>query len=138
MGFFKLTDREAVKRYPHKDGDWIDVREHLSKAEMNYLFRNTPDELLEAQFDTTRASQVAVLKQSPVLAEMLFKMLVVAWSIEDTEPTVENYLALDPDPANWIDGVLFGHVNSMQLSKDEQGKPSNSPRASRKGTRATA
>lgn len=134
MGFLKLADQTTVKRYTHDDGEsWIEVREFLTKAEMNYLLRMTPDSMIEAD----ESKKVAILKDSTGMAEHLFKVMVVAWSVEGAEPTVDNYLALDPDAGSWIDGVLYGHLNSMTLSKDEQGKPSTSPRASRKGTRGT-
>lgn len=132
MGFLKLADKTAIKRYTHEEGDWIEVREHLTKAEMNYLLRSTPNSMIEAE----EGKKVEILKDATGMSETLFGVMVTGWSL-DAEPTVENYLALDPDPANWIDGVLFGHLNTMNLTKDEQGKPSTSPRASRKGTPAT-
>lgn len=132
MGFLKLADRTATKRYTHDDGDWIELREHLTKAEMNYLLRNTPDSMIEA--DETQ--KIAVLKAAPEMAETLFTVMIAAWSLE-VEPTVENYRSLEPDAGNWIDGVLFGHLNTMNLTKEEQGKPTTSPRVSRKATRAT-
>lgn len=132
MGFLKLADQSATKRYTHEQGDWIEVRENLTKAEMNYLLRVTPDSMIEPD----QSSNIAVLKDAPGMAEHLFKMCVVGWSL-DVEPTVENYLALDPQPGAWIDGVLYGHINGMNLTKEEQGKPSTSPRASRKATAET-
>lgn len=129
MGFLKLADKTAVKRYTHEEGDWVEVREYLTKAEMNYVLTQTPDSMIG--IDETAST--AILRDSPGMAQTLFGVLVTGWSLE-VEPTVENYLALDPMPANWIDGVLYGHLNSMAMKKDESGKPSNSPRASRKDT----
>lgn len=134
MGFLKLADKTAVKRYTHPEHEdaWVELREHLTKAEMNFLLRSTPDSMIEA--DENR--RIAVLKDATGMAETLFGVMVVSWSL-DSQPTVENYLALDPDAGNWIDGVLYGHLNNMSMSKEEQGKPSTSPRESRKVARET-
>lgn len=132
MGFLKLADQTAVKRYTHEEGDWVELREQLTKKEMNFLLRVTPDSMIEPDKD----SNIAVLKDAPGMAEHLFATCVVSWSL-DIEPTVENYLALDPQAGSWLDGVLYGHINTMNLTKEEQGKPSTSPRASRKGTPET-
>lgn len=132
MGFLKLADQTAVKRYTHEEGDWVELREQLTKKEMNFLLRVTPDSMIEPDKD----SNIAVLKDAPGMAEHLFATCVVGWSL-DIEPTVENYLALEPQAGSWLDGVLYGHINTMNLTKEEQGKPSTSPRASRKGTAET-
>lgn len=132
MGFLKLADQTAVRRYTHEEGDWVELREQLTKKEMNFLLRVTPDSMIEPDKD----SNIAVLKDAPGMAEHLFATCVVKWSL-DIEPTVENYLALEPQAGSWLDGVLYGHINTMNLTKEEQGKPSTSPRASRKGTAET-
>ena len=137
-GFLKLADTASVTRFDHESGDWIEVKSNISKREMNAIFASLPDEMIERQISDEKHSDEALflVKQGPAVAQALFGALVTGWSL-DAPPTVANYLSLDPEPAAWIDGVLYGHWGSLQMDRDELGKPSTSPRASRKATHET-
>lgn len=137
-GFLRLADTASIKRFDHESGDWIEVKANISKREMNAIFASLPDEMIERQMSDKKHSDetLFLVKQGPAVAQALFGALVTNWSV-DAPPTVSNYLALDPEPAAWIDGVLYGHWASIQMAEGEPGKPSTSPRASRKATHAT-
>jgi hypothetical protein len=55
------------------------------------------------------------------VAETLFTNLVVGWSV-DNSPSVDTYLSLPSEAANWVDKILFEHFNAQSLSGEEQGK----------------
>lgn len=153
MGFLRIADTASVKRYPHyaepeegapedappvEDG-YIECRAAVDKRAMNAVMAGLPDEMIERQMRDEKLGDDAVflVKNSPAVVQGLFSALVTGWSLSEP-PTLANYLALDPEAAAWIDGVLYGHWNSIQVGKDESGKPSTSPRGLRKGTRAKA
>jgi len=153
MGFLRIADTASVKRYDHfapLDDDapegtvaevdgWIELRGAVDKRAMNAVFAGLPDEMIERQMRDEKLGDDAVflVKNSPVVVQSLFSALTTGWSLEES-PTLATYLALNPESASWIDGVLYGHWNTIQTSKAEAGKPLTSPRGSRKATRAKA
>lgn len=127
MGFFKFTDQSKTIRYEHESGEWIECRNTLSKGQMNSLFMNLPQSMVESTGD----ERSFVVREAPELAIALFKAYLVGWSVDDA-PTVEKYLALDPDPAAWIDSKLFEHMAREQMAEDEGKELMTSPKDSLK------
>jgi hypothetical protein len=115
--FLRKVDTTTVKRYSHTSGDWVDLREHLSKREVNAILRVMPSGVT----DTDKQSSGDMVDMVAKVAETLFTNLVVAWSA-DENPSVETYLSMTTEAASWIDGVLFEHFNAQSIAKDESGK----------------
>jgi hypothetical protein len=144
MGFLKVADRET-KRFEHKAKDgsvdaWIEVRARMSKAEENIVQSQLPAEMMELQdvdvANDKKAAAIVMAHITPQLSAIIFEALVTSWSLE-IPATKANYLSLEPEPAAWIDGIIIEHYNNSKTSQDELGKPSTSPKGSRKGTPAT-
>jgi hypothetical protein len=137
MGFLRLADTSATKKIEHKDGDYIEVRANLSKREINSILGSLPGEVFAEAMkksDSKDQSMTVGFRAISETAVAMFKTFVVGWSLPDA-PTVDNYLALDPEPAAWVDGVLMEHWDSIQLRKDEEGKPVTSASGSRRVTK---
>lgn len=117
--FLRPVDKTVTKRYEHESGDWIELRQNLSKREVNAILRVMPTDVAEgATKEKSGAEMVDVLTS---VAETLFTNLVVGWSVDDS-PKVDTYLSLPSDAANWVDKILFEHFNAQSLSGDEAGK----------------
>jgi hypothetical protein len=140
MGFLRYADPASTVRYTHdEDTDtWLEIYASLSKGQMNQLLTDMPDAMLAppAEGEGTMATAALVVKETPQLTRALFRLLVAKWSLDD-EPTVEKYLALESDPAGWIDRILYEHLNGMGATKEEVKKPTTSAKASRKVIRET-
>jgi imidazole glycerol phosphate synthase subunit HisF len=109
----------VTKKYEHDSGDWIELRQNLSKREVNAILRVMPSEAINASQDQKSGADMVDMLSS--VAETLFTNLVVGWSVDDS-PNVDTYLSLPSDAANWVDKILFEHFNSQSLSGDEAGK----------------
>jgi len=116
--FLRPVDKTLTKRYEHDSGDWIELRQNLSKREVNAILRVMPTDVADSTKEKSGAEMVDVLTS---VAETLFTNLVVGWSVDDS-PKVETYLSLPSDAANWVDKILFEHFNGQSLSGDEAGK----------------
>lgn len=116
--FLRPVDKTITKKYEHESGDWIELRQNLSKREVNAILRVMPAEAMSASQEKSGAEMVDMLSS---VAETLFTNLVVAWSVDDS-PSVETYLSLPSEAANWVDKNLFDHFNAQSLSGDEAGK----------------
>ena len=116
--FLRPVDKTLTKRYEHDSGDWIELRQNLSKREVNAILRVMPTDVADNTKEKSGAEMVDVLTS---VAETLFTNLVVGWSVDDS-PKVETYLSLPSDAANWVDKILFEHFNGQSLSGDEAGK----------------
>lgn len=117
--FLRPVDKTVTKRYEHESGDWVDLRQNLSKREVNAILRVMPADAINGTTgEKSGAEMVDVLTS---VAETLFTNLVVGWSVDDS-PSVETYLSLPSDAAGWVDKILFEHFNAQSLSGDEQGK----------------
>ena len=117
--FLRPVDKTVTKKYEHDSGDWIELRQNLSKREVNAILRVMPSEAINASQDQKSGADMVDMLSS--VAETLFTNLVVGWSVDDS-PNVETYLSLPSDAANWVDKILFEHFNSQSLSGDEAGK----------------
>jgi hypothetical protein len=117
--FLRPVDKTVTKKYEHDSGDWIELRQNLSKREVNAILRVMPSEAINASQDQKSGADMVDMLSS--VAETLFTNLVVGWSVDDS-PNVDTYLSLPSDAANWVDKILFEHFNSQSLSGDEAGK----------------
>jgi hypothetical protein len=116
--FLRPVDKTVTKKYEHESGDWIELRQNLSKREVNAILRVMPAEAVTGAQDKSGAEMVDMLTS---VAETLFTNLVVAWSVDET-PHVDTYLSLPSDAAGWVDKILFEHFNAQSLTGEEQGK----------------
>lgn len=117
--FLRPVDRTVTKKFEHESGDWIELRQNLSKREVNAILRVMPSDVGQTTQDGKSGAEVIDMLTS--VAETLFTNLVVAWSVDDS-PSVDTYLSLPSEAANWIDKILFDHFNAQSLSGDEAGK----------------
>ena len=116
--FLRPVDRTLTKKYEHESGDWLELRQNLSKREVNAILRVMPADAINGVDSKSGAEMVDVLTS---VAETLFTNLVVGWSV-DNSPSVDTYLSLPSEAANWVDKILFEHFNAQSLTGDEQGK----------------
>jgi hypothetical protein len=117
--FLRPVDRTLTKKYEHESGDWLELRQNLSKREVNAILRVMPADAVNANTDNKSGAEMVDMLTS--VAETLFTNLVVAWSVDES-PAVDTYLSLPSEAANWVDKILFDHFNAQSLSSDEQGK----------------
>lgn len=117
MGFLTLVDTHATVKVEHESGDYLVLRENLSKRELNEIYRKMP----KSAFRQNGANDEDAIEIATGTAEALFGALVVEWSL-DEPVSIDSYLALRSDAAAWVDGVLFEHLNKQTLTKDESGK----------------
>ena len=103
--FLRPVDKTVTKKYEHDSGDWIELRQNLSKREVNAILRVMPSEAINASQDQKSGADMVDMLSS--VAETLF---------------TNTYLSLPSDAANWVDKILFEHFNSQSLSGDEAGK----------------
>lgn len=129
--FFRLASIDEIKRIDTEEGDdWIDVRANLSKKTMDNIIRLLPDSITSQRQDD-EGNVTVNIGDATDMAYALFKALVVDWSLVDANNakvacSFDNYLALDPAPAQWIDGKLYEHFAALQTSAAERGKASTS------------
>lgn len=122
---------EAVKRIDLGEGDFIAVREEVSKGAFKRIMQLMPQK--EINTDEAEDAKLTLTQGEAVEYQTaLFAALVVGWSL-DRPPTIENYEALENESASEIDRVLGEHFNGINAKKEELGKPSTSPAKQRKG-----
>jgi len=123
--FFRLADTTSTKRLTHENGeDWIDVRANLSKKDMDGILRSLPKSLTSGAKNPDGSTTFDIGDASD-MAYSLYKAVVVGWSL-DVPCTFDNYLALDNEPAQWVDAQLYEHFSSLQTSQAEKGKAKTS------------
>lgn len=114
MSLIRLAKTEG-KNLPFGDeGDFIIVREELSKRDRNALMKKMPlrDDIEETGLTVSEGLDFQT---------DLFESLVIGWS-SALDCTTENYLALPPDATDLIDEVLAQYFADMMPSKEESGK----------------
>lgn len=145
MGLLKFADKNDVKRYTHPDDpeSWIELRNTLTKGEVNSLFNNMPDSLVKQAMvsDEDEESDIEgtllVFRQAPEMSKALFVAYCKAWSL-DAPCTLESYLELDPEASTWVDSTIMEHQTQDAQMTSAEGKPrSRSRRGSRKATAET-
>ena len=117
--FLRPVDKTITKKYEHESGDWIELRQNLSKREVNAILRVMPADIVNGDSQQKSGSEMVDVLTS--VSETLFTNLVIGWSVDDS-PNVDTYLSLPSDAANWVDKILFEHFNGQSLSGDEAGK----------------
>jgi len=112
MGILRLAST-ASKRIDLGDGDYLDVREDISKRDFNKVLAVMP-----ANFDAEKGLNP---KQADEFTSALFDMLVTGWSL-DVDASVENYQALDRNAGLEVDKVLVAQFNDLTPDKEESSK----------------
>lgn len=131
MGKLLRFAAEGAVRLDLGEGDWVEVREEISKGTFRRIMQTMP----QKELDPKAGEKVSLkLTQGEAVDYQctLFEALVTGWSM-DVPATVENYLKLDTDSAGAIDGALAQHFTGMTPEKEELGKPSTSPAKRQKG-----
>lgn len=121
------------KRIDLGDGDWIEVKQELSKREFMQLVQSLPEEVQRKAEDTEADTVSFKVRDAVAFVEALFQVCVTDWSLEGVEPTIDNYARLARESADQIDALLMDHFKELVPSKAEEGKPSTSPGRRRKG-----
>lgn len=121
MGFRIVP--KSTEKIDMGDGDFIEVRKGLSKANFREILAALPEDFND---DNKSFSP----KEADNFTVGIFSALVVGWSAvdEDGTPipaTVESYLnRLDRETAQAVDTALFDYFNSLSLTEQEK-SPSN-------------
>jgi hypothetical protein len=147
MGLLKFANKEDVTRYPTPDGeDWIELRNTLTKGEMNSLFNSMPSSLVERAMVKTSgddgeedlAGTVLVFREAPEMSKALFAAYCKGWSLP-VPVSLNAYLDLDPAASNWIDETLMAHSqrNDAQMTSAEGKQPRRSRRGSPQASEQT-
>lgn len=102
MAKFRFANTEDVVRYSDEDGDYIDLRAELTKAEANKIMGLAP-------------SGERDIEGGLAFLERFFQMTIRGWSMQDEEgnpvlPTVEAYRRLEAGGARQIDEWLGQHL----------------------------
>jgi hypothetical protein len=116
----RLVPKTTVRLDIGDDGDYIDVREDISRRQFNALLGKLPAEGLgdEGTISFSVAS---------TFSEGLFDAFVEGWSVEDAKgkpvaATVDNYNELSRESSQLIDTAISEHFNSLTPDSQEQDK----------------
>lgn len=113
----RLVSKATTRLNIGEDGDWIDVREDISRREFNALISGLPaQDIQDGNIDFAVAS---------TFAEGLFNVFVDAWSL-DVPPSVENYNELTRESATLIDTTISEYFNSLTPDTQELEKSEDS------------
>lgn len=110
--FFSNADVSDVTRYEAEGGAWIELRNQLSKREMNDLFKKSP------QSENDRSG---VISFSTELIQILFS----GWSNVDehgneVEFNAKTFNALAQKPAQWIEKTVGEHFRTITGTEVEE------------------
>lgn len=105
------------------DGDWIEVKEDLSRRDFNRIISTLPvnrDGLNTDEIDLDTATS---------FAEALFDVFVEDWSVTDSDSNkvkanVANYQLLDRASSQLIDAQLSEYFNGVIAVSDEDAQKS--------------
>lgn len=100
------------------DGEFLEVKSDISKRDFNNLIKKMPQDI-----DTEKGIRPG---QATDLGVALFDTLVVGWSFEGVEATVDNYLRLTRPAADAVDAKLSEHFSSLTPTEEEQTKSKRS------------
>ena len=114
MGLIRLANETGKNLPVGTDGDFVIVREEISKRTRNRLILQVPQ---RDDIEETGLTIGEGLDFQPAL----FAELVIGWSAE-LDCNMDNYLALAPEAADAIDEVLAEYFSEMMPTKEEQGK----------------
>lgn len=113
MGILKFASK-ASKRIELGEGDFIDVKEDLSKREFNALMAAMPNREITKEDGLT-------LTEGLEFQKALFETIVTGWSLPEAA-TLENYLELEQAASKLIDEKLIEHFGTIAPSDDEASK----------------
>ena len=111
MGLFRKANTETTQLPVGDEGDFLVVRTDISKREFNALAGQMPKQSEEGLSIADAAG----------FSSVLFETLVVGWSLDDTQPSAEDYLSLSAAASNAIDAALAEHFASL-LPDSAEGK----------------
>ena len=111
MGILRRAS-DAVKRIALGEEDWIEVRSEVSKREFNNIAEHMP-------ISHGKTVEEMSLPEAMTFQSYLFDTLVVAWSLADGKPTLEDYFSLSAEAANAVDAAVAEHFESLVPSSAE-------------------
>jgi len=120
MGILRKASLETKPIYLDET-DYIVVRVAISKKEFNALAAAMPTSIGE-DGDTSKLS----LPEATGFQRFLFGALVVGWSLNEGQPSIEDYDDLDNEGASVIDTKLAEHFEQLLPSSAEGKSPSTS------------
>lgn len=94
------------------EGDWIDVRDEIAKADFNRFIKYLPGREIDEKSKLSPA-------EATELQKGMFEALVVAWS-SDLPCGVDGYLTLGTEGANAVDAALAEHFKKLTPTKEEE------------------
>jgi hypothetical protein len=68
--FLRPVDRTLTKKYEHESGDWLELRQNLSKREVNAILRVMPADAINGTADNKSGAEMVDMLTS--VAETLF------------------------------------------------------------------
>lgn len=113
MGILRFASADTV-RLDLGDGDYLEVKSDISKRDFNNLVKKMPQDI--------DAEQGIRPGQATDMGIALFDTLVVGWSFEGEEASVENYLRLPRASADLIDSKLGDHFSGLTPEEEDQTK----------------
>jgi hypothetical protein len=120
----------AVKSIDLGEGDYLKVKQDISKRDFNFLLQAMPNREITKDNGLT-------IQEGAQFAESLFDLLVEGWSLSEGKPSVTDYLELTPQASSKVDEVLINHFNDITPKVDEQSKVTTSQGSRRKATTPT-
>lgn len=118
MGVLKFASKGS-KTLDLGEGDFLEVREGVSKKQFRSLLDKLPEE-----WDSDKGFTPG---QADDFSTALFDMLVIDWSLVDEEgakvpASVDNYVNLERGAAATVDVKLVEHFNELTPSTEERSK----------------
>lgn len=110
----RLVSKETTRLDIGDDGDYIDVRQDISRREFNTLLATLPAEGVSDEGSIT-------FDVASEFSQALFEVFVEGWSL-DVPATVDNYNELTRDSAMLIDAAISEHFNNLTPDSQEQTK----------------
>lgn len=115
MSVLKKATTETTRLPIGDEGDWLEVRAGLSKRDFNRFVNYMPTRSVDEDNPLNAGEAMS-------FATGLFEALVISWSAEPTNPSVNDYLDLEQEAAGLIDSALMEHFQSLTPSQDEVNK----------------
>ena len=109
----RLVSKATTRLDIGDDGDYIMVRDDISRREFNQLLKTLPT---GGVTDDNISFEVA-----SEFSQGLFDVFVEGWSL-DVPATVDNYNELTRDSATMIDTAISEHFNRLTPDSQEQTK----------------
>lgn len=111
----RLVTRSTRRIDLSEEGDWIEVKEDISRRDFNRILSTLPQGSDGVDEDSI------TFGVADEFAQGLFEVFVTAWSL-DVPPTLDNYNLLTRDSATEIDSAITDHFNSLTPTQEESTK----------------